>query len=235
MSINALAPPNDRLVFLLDVDNTLLNNDRFGAELSARLEQSFGQSGRGRYWEIFAQRRTRLSYADYLGALEEFRAGEPAGAVLLQMSAYLLNFPFEQLLFSEALEVIARLRTLGRAVVLSDGDVVFQPRKVNRSGIWNAVSGEVLICLHKQEALDYVQRKYPATHYVAVDDKPLLLADMKRALGERLTTVFVRQGHYAQEAEGTPIRPLPDIAVDHIGALIGLDAALFDTPAHDPS
>ena len=227
VNTDAQLRPDDRLVFLVDVDNTLLDNDRFAAELSARLEQDFGPAGRDRYWKLFALRRTRLGYADYLGALEEFRAGHPAGAELLGMAAYLLDYPFEQLLFPRALEAIARLRTLGRTIVLTDGDIVFQPHKVKRSGIWDAVSGEVLICLHKQDALDFVQHRYPANHYVAIDDKPLLLAAMKRGMGERLTTVFVRQGHYAREAEGTPILPPPGLVYENISALIDLDPAFF--------
>jgi hypothetical protein len=191
----------------------------------------FGGTGRDHYWEVFAQRRARLGYADYLGALEDFRAGQPAESQLLQISGYLLDYPFAQLLYPQALKAIARLRTLGPAVVLSDGDIVFQPRKVRSSGIWDAVSGEVLICLHKQHALDFMQRKYPAGHYVGVDDKPLLLAAMKLAMGERLTTVFVRQGHYAREAAGSPLLPPPDVVVENIGALIGLDPALFHTGA----
>jgi FMN phosphatase YigB (HAD superfamily) len=235
VSTHALPPPDARLVFLLDVDNTLLDNDRFAAELSARLEKGFGRVGRDRYWEIYAQRRSRTGYADYLGALEDFRAGKEAGTELLQMSAYLLDYPFERLLYPGALETIAHLLTLGRVVVLSDGDIVFQPHKVKRSGIWGAVSGEVLICLHKQDSLEFMQEKYPADHYVAVDDKPLLLADMKRALGERLTTVFVRQGHYALEATGTPVLPPPDFVLDRIGALIGADPAYFHTGARAAS
>jgi hypothetical protein len=223
------------IVFLLDVDNTLFDNDRFAVELSARLEQDFGGAGRERYWALYAQRRTRLGYADYLGALEEFRAAQDAGSELLQMSAYLLDYPFARLLYPQALEAIARLRSLGTVVILSDGDIVFQPRKVQRSGIWDAVSGEVLICLHKEHALEFVQRSYPARHYIAVDDKPLLLAAMKTVMGERLSTLFVRQGHYALEAAGTPILPPPDLVVERIAALIGLDPTLFHCVAREAS
>ncbi len=161
MSMSAYAPSTDRIVFLLDVDNTLLDNDRFALALSARLERDFGSAGRDRYWEVFTQRRTRLGYADYLGALEDFRAGQAATAELLQMSAFLLDYPFAQLLYPRALDAVAHLRALGTAVVLSDGDVVFQPRKVQHSGIWDAVSGEVLVCLHKQQELEFMQRQYP--------------------------------------------------------------------------
>ena len=235
VSLNVHPPSTDRVVFLLDVDNTLLDNDRFAVELSARLEQGFGRGGRDRYWEVYAQRRTQLGYADYLGTLEEFRGGQEAGPELLQMSSYLLDYPFAQLVYPQALEAIARLRTLGAVVVLSDGDIVFQPRKVQRSGLWDAVSGEVRICLHKQYALEFMQRQYPARHYVAVDDKPFLLAAMKLVMGARLTTVFVRQGHYALEAAGTPVLPPPDLVIENIGALIGLDPALFHIVAREVS
>jgi FMN phosphatase YigB (HAD superfamily) len=231
MTVSSYAPSADRIVFLLDVDNTLLDNDQFAIEFSARLEQAFGVAGRDRYWEGYAQRRTRLGFADYLGALEDFRGGQAAAAELLQMSAFLLDFPFAQLLYPRSLAAVAHLRTLGTAAVLSDGDVVFQPRKLQRSGIWDAVSGEVLICLHKEHALEFMQHRYPACHYVAVDDKPFLLAAMKTIMGERLTTVWVRQGHYALEAADTPVLPPPDLVIEDIGTLIGLDPARFHAGA----
>jgi FMN phosphatase YigB (HAD superfamily) len=221
----------ESIVFLVDVDNTLLDNDRFAVELSLRLEQGFGSSGRDRYWAAYAQRRARLGYADYLGALEDFRVGQAAGAELLELSAYLLDYPFARLLYPKALEAMAWLRTLGTVVVLSDGDIIFQPRKVRRSGIWDAVSGEVLICLHKEQVLQFVQHKYPADHYVAVDDKPLLLTAMKSAMGERLTTVFVRQGHYALEGAEKPAPPAPDLVVENIAALRGIDPPVFHSCA----
>ncbi len=227
MNTSTDAASADRIVFLLDVDNTLLDNDQFAAALSARLELAFGSAGRDLYWEHFARRRAAQGYADYLDALEDFRAGQPATSELLRMSAYLLDYPFAQLLYPRSLAAVAHLRSLGTAVVLSDGDVVFQPRKVQHSGLWEAVSGEVLICLHKQDALDFMQRKYPAGHYVAIDDKPFLLAAMKTVMGERLTTVWVRQGHYALEAAGKPVLPPPDLVIEEIGTLIGLDPVLF--------
>ena len=225
--MNQTTPAPGRTVFLVDVDNTLLDNDRFGLDLSARLDKEFGRSGKDRYWALYEDRRTRLGFADYLGALEDFRAGQPAAPPLLQMSAYLLDYPFEQLLYTNSLAAIGRLRTLGAVVILSDGDVTFQPRKIQRSGIWQAVSGEVLICVHKQEVLEFVQRSCPAEHYVVIDDKPSLLGAMKLVMGRRLTTVWVRQGHYAREADGALLRPAPDLVIDHIAALMDLDAKLF--------
>ena len=215
------------VVFLLDVDNTLLDNDRFAADLGARLEHGFGPAGRDRYWALFAGLRDTLGYADYLGALQAFRSGLDDDPGLLQMSDYLLEYPFAQRLYPRALDVISRLGRLGLTVILSDGDMVFQPRKIQRSGIWAAVSGRVLIQVHKQDALDATQRRYPAGHYVMVDDKPQLLAAMKQVLGERLTTVFVRQGHYAAAAAGAAIDPAPDFRIEHIGELIDFDPAHF--------
>jgi FMN phosphatase YigB (HAD superfamily) len=208
------------MIFLLDVDNTLLDNDRFTADLGDRIEKSFGAAQRARYWEIFAQRRTALGLADYLGALQEFRAGLDDDPQLLDMSPYLLEYPFASRLFPRALEAIAHLRTLGSPIVLSDGDIVFQPRKIQRSGIWDAVEGRVMIYLHKEKVLDHMQRRFPAKHYVMVDDKANLLAAMKSVLGAQLTTVFVRQGHYALAAESNSVVPAPDLAIERIADLL---------------
>jgi FMN phosphatase YigB (HAD superfamily) len=219
--------PADEVVFLLDVDNTLLDNDRFGADLGDRLEQSFGKAERERYWQIFADRREKLGLADYLGSLQSFRAGLDDDPELLGMSAYLLEYPFSALVYPGALAAIAHLGSFGRPVVLSDGDVVFQPRKIQRAGIWNAVGGRVLVYLHKEKVLDHVQQRYPASHYVMVDDKPNLLAAMKVILGRKLTTVFVRQGHYALAAQSNNLWPPPDRVIDRIGDLITLNLSDF--------
>ena len=216
------------MVFLLDVDNTLLDNDRFGADLGDRLERAFGKAERERYWQIFAQRREQLGLADYLGALQLFRSGLDDDPDLLCMSGYLLEYPFAELLFPNALAAIAHLTTLGRPVVLSDGDIVFQPRKIRRSGIWDAVGGRVLIYLHKEKVLDHVQRRYPAAHYVMIDDKPNLLAAMKDVLREQLTTVFVRQGHYALAARSDNQSPPADRVIERIGDLINFNPSDFE-------
>jgi FMN phosphatase YigB (HAD superfamily) len=207
-------------IFLLDVDNTLLDNDRFTADLGDELENCFGVAQRARYWDIFAQRRTALGLADYLGSLQEFRAGLDDDPRLLDMSQYLLEYPFATRLFPRALEAIAHLRTLGSPVVLSDGDIVFQPRKIQRSGIWKAVEGRVMVYVHKEKVLDHMQRRFPAEHYVMVDDKANLLAAMKSVLGARLTTVFVRQGHYALAVESNSVVPAPDLVIERIGDLL---------------
>lgn len=207
------------LVFLLDVDNTLLDNDRFGADLGAHLEQAFGAAGRDRYWAIYAQLREELGYADYLGALQRFRVFVQDNPALLHSAAFMLEYPFAQCLYPHVLETISQLRSHARTAILSDGDVVFQPRKIQRSGLWDAVAGDVLIYLHKQNKLDAMQRRFPAAHYAMVDDKAQILADMKRALGTRLTTVFVRQGHYAAAAKDQRIDPAPDLVIERIGNL----------------
>ena len=213
-------------VFLFDVDNTLLDNDRFAADLSARLAHDFGAAGHDRYWALYAKLRDQLGYADYLATLQAFRVGRDDDPQLLLMSAFLLEYPFAQRLYPRALEALAHLGTLGLPAVLTDGEAVFQPRKVQRSGIWDAVAGRVLITLHKQRQLDRVQRRFPARHYVMIDDKPQLLAAMKRVLAERLTTVFVRQGHYATQSDPLAIDPAPDLGIERIGDLCGL--ALVD-------
>jgi FMN phosphatase YigB (HAD superfamily) len=211
---------NDELVFLLDVDNTLLDNDRFGQDLGERLEQSFGASETRRYWAIFGQLREQLGLADYLGSLETFRTGLDDHPDLLAMSEFLLEYPFSARLFPRALDAVAHLATFGRPAVLSDGDVVFQPRKIQRSGIWDAVEGRVMIYVHKERVLGKVQQRFPAKHYVMVDDKPNLLAAMKSTMKDRLTTVFVRQGHYALAAESKSVEPAPDMTIERIEDLI---------------
>ncbi len=213
------------VVFLLDVDNTLLDNDRFGADLEARLQQTFGAAGRDRYLAIYDALRDKLGYADYLGALQQFRLGLEDCSDLLQMSSFMLEYPFAERLYPRALETIAHLRSLGTAAVLSDGDIVFQPRKIQRSGIWDAVGGQVRIELHKERTLDGTQHRFPASHYVMIDDKPQILASMKRVLGERLTTVFVRQGHYAADSAGKKIDPAPDVTIERIADMLDCELA----------
>jgi FMN phosphatase YigB (HAD superfamily) len=218
-------------IFLMDVDNTLLDNDRFTADLGDTLERAFGAAQRARYWDIFGRRRAALGLADYLGALQDFRTGLDDHAELLRMSEFLLEYPFSQRLFPRALEALAHLSALGQPVVLSDGDIVFQPRKIQRSGIWAAVEGRVLIYLHKEKVLDHVQRRYPAKHYVMVDDKPNLLAAMKSTLGAQLTTVFVRQGHYATAPESATVVPAPDLVIQRIEDLMNRSPTDFEARA----
>lgn len=210
------------IVFLLDVDNTLLDNDRIVADLSEHLAHEFGDENRDRYWEIFESLRVELGYADYLGALQRYRLGAINDPCLLQMSAYLVDYPFADRLYPGALDVIEHLHRWGPTVILSDGDVVFQPRKVQRSGLWDAVEGRVLIYLHKELRLSDLERRYPARHYVMVDDKLRILAAMKKIWGDRLTTIFLRQGHYALDPNLSAYAPA-DLSIGRIGDLVDID------------
>ena len=208
------------LVFLVDVDNTLLDNDGIQDDLRHHLEREFGAATRDRYWAILEALFVEIGYRDYLGALQRYRVEHVKDVHLMLMSSYLVDYPFADRLYPGALQVIERLRTLGPTVILSDGDVVFQPRKVERSGIWEAVDGNVLIYIHKEEELDDVARRYPAQHYVLIDDKPRILAAVKEAWGDRVTTVFPRQGQYARDAKSYPPA---DATVDRIGDLLTHD------------
>ncbi|PYR28756.1 MAG: haloacid dehalogenase [Acidobacteria bacterium] len=208
------------VVFLLDVDNTLLDNDAVIEDLKRHLIDALGVESQQRYWELFEQLREELGYADYLGALQRYRIERPRDPHVLRISLFLLQYPFADRLYPRALDVVSRLRRVGQVVILSDGDVVFQPRKVERSGLWAAVEGEVLIYIHKEQMLDDVERRYPARRYVIVDDKARVLAAIKAVWRERLTTVFVRQGHYAADAQLVASYPPADISVDRIEALL---------------
>ena len=221
----------DPLVFLLDVDNTLLDNDRIVADLGEHLAREFGDESRDRYWEIFEALRMELGYADYLGALQRYRIGALNDPRLLCMSSFLVDYPFAERLYPDALDVIAHLRHLGPTVILTDGDVVFQPRKVQHSGLWDAVEGRVLIYQHKEQMLDAIEQHYPARRYIMVDDKLRILATMKKVWGERLTTVFPRQGHYALDPENGAAYPSADITIEHIGELADVDFASLSSPS----
>jgi len=218
--LNASSHAPGGMVFLIDVDNTLFDNDGFATDLGAELERSFGADGRARYFELYEALRDEVGYADYLGALQRFRQGRETHPGMLRIGAWMLDYPFAEHLYPHALDAIAHLRTLGTTAILSDGDIVFQPHKIRHGGLWQAFAGEVLVYVHKQHMLDAVQARYPAAHYVMVDDKAYLLTAVKRVLGPRLTTVFVRQGHYAQQA-GPDIKPAPDLQVERIGDIRG--------------
>ncbi|MGA9343225.1 MAG: HAD family hydrolase [Rhodanobacteraceae bacterium] len=213
---------NDRVV-LLDIDNTLLDNDRFAEDLGERLARDFGDSGRDRYWTLYEKLREDTGYADYLGALQRYRAECPDIATLAALSNFVLEYPFAELLYPRALEVIEDLGRWTLPAILSDGDIVFQPHKIKRSGLWDAVKGRVMLTLHKEREIAGLRARFPASHYVMVDDKPRLLDAMKQAMGEQLTTVLVRQGHYARDAAEVAVHALPDVTIEHIGDLIGLD------------
>jgi len=215
------------IVFLIDCDNTLLDNDRVQSDLRDHLAREFGADSRDRYWAIFESLRAELGYADYLGALQRYRLGDMNDPRLLLMSSYLVDYPFADRLYEGALAALAHLQRLGPAVILSDGDVVFQPRKVQRSGLWEAVDGHVLIYIHKEQMLDAVAQRYPARQYVMIDDKLRILAAMKDAWGDRLITVFARQGHYAFDPANIAAYPAAAWSVDHIGDLANDEFTAF--------
>jgi len=212
------------VVFLVDVDNTLVDNDAIQQDLRRHLESNFGRAASERYWQLLDDLFDELGYRDYLGALQRYRNEHPRDVELLSMSHFLLDYPFANRLYPRALEVLRRFGRDGPTVVLSDGDVVFQPRKVERAGIAAAVEGRVLIYIHKEEALADVEQRYPSEHYVLVDDKLRILDAVKRSWGDRVTTVFPRQGHYAHDPEILDRHPPADVTVERIGDL--LDRAL---------
>jgi FMN phosphatase YigB (HAD superfamily) len=214
-------------VFLLDVDNTLLDNDAVVGDLRNHLITTFGVECDRHYWEIFEELRRELGYADYLGALQRLRVDRPRDPNLLEISLFLLAYPFADRVYPGAFDMIRQLESRGLVVILSDGDVVFQPRKVERSGLWNAVCGRVLIYIHKEQMLDDVERRYPADRYVMVDDKVRILAEMKRVWRHRLTTVFVRQGHYAHDASLLAAYSAPDVTIERISDLTGVGDVLL--------
>lgn len=220
------------IVFLVDVDNTLLDNDRIQNDLKRHLEREFGAASRDRYWAILEQLFTDLGYRDYLGALQRYRVEHPQDIHLLSMSSFLVDYPFANRLYPGSLDVLERFRSWGQTVILSDGDVVFQPRKVERSGISEAVEGNVLIYIHKEEALDDVERRYPAEHYVLVDDKLRILTTVKRTWRSRVTTVFPRQGQYAHDQETIAECPPADLTVERIGDLLNIDLSALLAGQH---
>ncbi|MCC6763986.1 MAG: HAD family hydrolase [Deltaproteobacteria bacterium] len=213
------------VVFLLDVDNTLLDNDRIVADLMRHLEREVGPERQQRYWAIFEEIRNELGYADYLGALQRYRVEHPRDPHLLTVSYFLVNYPFANRLYPNSLDVIEHLRAWGPTVILSDGDVVFQPRKVERSGLFEAVDKNVLIYIHKEVELDDVERRYPAERYVLVDDKLRILDAVKKVWGGRVTTVFPRQGHYAADSKALAGYREADVTIDRIGELLEHDLA----------
>jgi FMN phosphatase YigB (HAD superfamily) len=211
------------VVFLVDVDNTLLDNDRIQADLKRHLERQFGPASRDRYWAILDELFVVLGYRDYFGALQRYRVEHPYDIHLLAMSGYLVDYPFANRLYPGSLDVLEHFRRWGPTVIVSDGDVVFQPRKVERAGIREAVEGHVLIYIHKEKELEDLARRYPARHYVLVDDKPTILAAVKRSWGRRVTTVLPRQGHFAHDAAALAAGPPPDVVVERVSDLLHFD------------
>jgi FMN phosphatase YigB (HAD superfamily) len=213
----------EEVVFLFDVDNTLLDNDRVLIDLRCHIEREFGAESRDRYFSILDKLYAELGYADYLGALQRYRIEDPCDPRFLMMSSFLVDYPFANRLYPGSLEALQNVRAWGSTVILSDGDVVFQPRKIQQSGLWEAVEGRVLIFIHKEQMLDEVQKLYPARRYVMVDDKLRILSAMKKIWGKRLTTVWPRQGHYALDRKTTASYPSADITIKRIGDLVNYD------------
>jgi len=209
-----------KVVFMFDVDNTLLDNDRVIEDLRRYLQNDVGAKRARAYWSIFERLRTRLGYADYLGALQSYRIEYPHDLRLLAVSRFLINYPFANRLFPNSLDVIEHVKQWGSAVLLTDGDVVFQPLKVDRSGLHEAVDGHAMIYVHKERELEDVETRYPAAHYVIVDDKVRILASIKKTWGQRVTTVFVRQGHYARDPKTLASHPPADVSIERIGDLL---------------
>jgi FMN phosphatase YigB (HAD superfamily) len=221
---------SERVVFFFDVDNTLLDNDAVQADLGSYLERTFGREACGRYWAIFEELRGELGYADYLGALQRYRLENLDDPRLLEVSFFLLDYPFPAQVYPGALAALARCATLGTTAILSDGDVVFQPVKIRRSGLWDAVGGRVLIYLHKEQMLASVAQRYPGSHYVVVDDKLRILAAVKQVWGERVTTVFPRQGHYAHDPKEIARYPAADVTIESISELADPGLVLSGVP-----
>jgi len=220
------------VVFLFDVDNTLLDNDRVTADLQRYLEREVGHERQQHYWAIFEHLRTELGYSDYLGALQRYRLEYPHDPHLLMVSNFLVNYPFANRLFPNSLDVIKYVKQWGPAVILSDGDVVFQPRKVECAGLSDAVDGNVLIYIHKECELDDVEQRYPAEHYVLVDDKLRVLTAVKQVWGARVTTVFPRQGHYAHDPYIVASHPPAEVSVERIGDLLHCDLQALLAASH---
>jgi FMN phosphatase YigB (HAD superfamily) len=215
------------LVILFDVDNTLLDNDRIQRDLSDHLATEYGQAARDRYWALFEDQRAALGYADYLGALQRYRLEALHNPKVLRIANWLADYPFAERLYPRALDTVRHVASWAQVAILSDGDAAFQPRKVARSGLWQAFADHVLIYVHKELVLDDVERHYPARHYVMIDDKLRILASMKEQWGDRMTTVFARQGHYAFDPAELAKYPPADMSIDAIGDLLRFERGHF--------
>jgi FMN phosphatase YigB (HAD superfamily) len=223
------------IVFLVDVDNTLVDNDAIQQDLKDHLERTYGVAARDRYWKILEDLMVELGYRDYIGALQKFRVEHPREMELLAMSSYLMDYPFAERVYPKALDVLKRLRGAGKTVILTDGDVVFQPRKVDHAGLAKVADGDVLIYIHKEEAVADVEQRFPAEHYVLVDDKPRILHAVKQIWRDRVTTVLPRQGQYAHDAKVLSALPPPDVTIERIGDLLDFDLGRLRRAALQPA
>jgi FMN phosphatase YigB (HAD superfamily) len=226
---------NTKPVFLFDVDNTLLDHDKVTADLKRHLQKEVGAEQAQRYWQIFEDIRSEMGYADYLGALQRYRIEHPRDPNLLQVSYFLLSYPFANRLFPGSIDAVRHVGQWGPSVILSDGDVVFQPRKVYRSGLFEVFDGRVLIYVHKELELEDVERRYPADHYVVVDDKVRILTAIKQVWRNRVTTVFVKQGHYAHDPKHLSGYPPADLSLERIGELVNFDFSTMVAAAQGAS
>jgi len=215
--------PSEHVVFLFDVDNTLIDNDHIVADMKHNLERDIGSEQQTRYWEYFEELRTELGYADYLGALQRYRVNHPRDFGIIAVSYFLMNYHFANRLFPCALDVIDQYQQYGETAILSDGDMIFQPLKIERSGLREAVDEKVMIYIHKEQELDDVKTRYPADHYVLIDDKVRILDAVKKTWGTKVTTVFPRQGHYAADATEVAKYMPPDVTIDRIDQLLEYD------------
>ncbi len=220
-----MAMSAEHVVFLFDVDNTLVDNDHIVADMKSNLALDIGDDQQARYWEYFEQLRTELGYADYLGALQRYRINHPRDFKIIAVSYFLMNYPFANRLFPCSLDVIEQYKQYGETTILSDGDMIFQPLKVERSGLRQAVDEKVMIYIHKEQELDDVKARYPADHYVLIDDKVRILDAVKKTWGAQVTTVFPRQGHYAADTKDNAQYMTPDVTVDRIDQLRDYDLA----------
>jgi len=224
-----------KVVFLFDVDNTLLDNDRVADDLRRHLDAVVDEESGRQYWELFEQLRAELGYADYLGALQRYRDQHPRDLRILAVSHFLVSYPFANRLFPGSLDAVDHAASLGTAAILSDGDVVFQPRKISRSGLYDAVDGRVLVYIHKEEELDDVEARLPADHYVLIDDKVRILTAVKNAWRSRVTTVWPRQGHYALDVADVARYPAPDVSIERIGDVVDLHLEALVAAAGTPA
>ena len=215
--------PSEHVVFLFDVDNTLIDNDHIVADMKRNLERDIGNEQQQRYWDYFEELRTELGYADYLGALQRYRVNHPRDFGIIAVSYFLMNYQFANRLFPCSLDVIEQYKQYGETAILSDGDMIFQPLKIERSGLREAVDEKVMIYIHKEQELDDVKVRYPADHYVLIDDKVRILDAVKKTWGAHVTTVFPRQGHYAADEKEVAKYMPPDVTVDRIDQLRDYD------------
>jgi hypothetical protein len=219
-------PP--RLTFFLDVDNTLLDNDAAKREMDHRMDLLIGEEGSNRFWEIYEEIRTEQTVVDIPRTLARLSAEGEDPEIRFLLADLFMRFPFANYVYPASSATIAYLRTLGTVAILSDGDAIYQTAKIFRSGLSAAVDGYAHVYAHKEEHLDELMGAFPADHYVLVDDKPGVIERVSARLTAPLTTIFVRQGRYADTAGPGPLASA-GMTVESIGDLHGLDRQRFIT------